>query len=134
MAPPTPEETAPLLPIELSAACQSTNTKHNATDEAKHVSDNTKIATENTSSSSSSTTTTSPNTTSPSDTTSSSPSRSPSHVPFVDNSTNHSLPTSNPDPPKRHSFTNGVGPLSIGPQTSENKRLVLKLYTIFTNL
>ncbi|XP_022162100.1 SH3 domain-containing RING finger protein 3 isoform X2 [Myzus persicae] len=122
MAPPTPEEAAPLLPIELSAACQSTNTKHNATDEAKHVLDNTKVTNENTSSSSSSTTTTSPNTTSPSDTTSSSPSRSPSHAPFVDNSINRSLPTSNPDPPKRHSFTNGVGPLSLGPHTSENKR------------
>jgi E3 ubiquitin-protein ligase SH3RF len=122
MAPPTPEEAAPLLPIELSAACQSTNTKHNATDEAKRVLDNTKVTNENTSSSSSSTTTTSPNTTSPSDTTSSSPSRSPSHAPFVDNSTNHSLPTSNPDPPKRHSFTNGVGPLSLGPHPSENKR------------
>ncbi|XP_060869809.1 E3 ubiquitin-protein ligase SH3RF3 isoform X3 [Metopolophium dirhodum] len=122
IAPPTPEEAAPLLPIELSAACQSTNTKHNATDETKHVLDNTKVTNENTSSSSSSTTTTSPNTTSPSDTTSSSPSRSPSHAPFVDNSTNRSLPTSNPDPPKRHSFTNGVGPLSLGPHTSENKR------------
>ncbi|XP_015366915.1 PREDICTED: E3 ubiquitin-protein ligase SH3RF1 isoform X1 [Diuraphis noxia] len=121
MAPPTPEEAAPLLPIELSAACQSTNTKHNATDEAKHVLDNTKVTSENTSSSSS-TTTTSPNTTSPSDTTSSSPSRSPSHAPFVENSTNRSLPTSNLDTPKRHSFTNGVGPLSLGSHTSENKR------------
>ncbi|XP_027851413.1 E3 ubiquitin-protein ligase SH3RF3-like isoform X2 [Aphis gossypii] len=121
MAPPTPEEASPLLPAELSAACQSTNTKHNATDEAKHVLDNTKVTSENTSSSSS-TTTTSPNTTSPSDTTSSSPSRSPSHAPFVDNSINRSLPSSNPDPPKRHSFTNGVGPISLGPHTSENKR------------
>ncbi|XP_060854250.1 E3 ubiquitin-protein ligase SH3RF3 isoform X2 [Rhopalosiphum padi] len=122
MAPPTPEEAAPLLPIELSAACQSTNTKHNTTDEAKHVLDNTKVTSENTSSSSSSTTTTSPNTTSPSDTTSSSPSRSPSHAPFVDNSINRSLPSSNPDPPKRHSFTNGVGPVSSSPHSSENKR------------
>ncbi|CAH1724452.1 unnamed protein product [Aphis gossypii] len=121
MAPPTPEEASPLLPAELSAACQSTNTKHNATDEAKHVLDNTKVTSENTSSSSS-TTTTSPNTTSPSDTTSSSPSRSPSHAPFVDNSINRSLPSSNPNPPKRHSFTNGVGPISLGPHTSENKR------------
>lgn len=126
MAPPTPEEAAPLLPVELTAACQSTNTKHNVTDETKHVLDNTKVTSENTSSSSS-TTTTSPNTTSPSDTTSSSPSQSPSHGPFVDNSINRSLPSSNSDPPpKRHSFTNGVGPVSLGPHTSENKRLVLK--------
>lgn len=78
-----------------------------------------------TTSSSSSTTTTSPNTTSPSDTTSSSPSHSPSHAPFVDVATNRSLSTSNPDPPKRHSFTNGAGPVSLGPHLPENnKRLV----------
>lgn len=100
--------------------------KSNVNDEGKHLLDTAKVAVENTSSSSSSTTTTSPNTT-PSDTTSSSPSQSPSHVPFTNVATNHSLPTSNPDPPKRHSFTNGVGPLSLGPHLSENnKRLVLQ--------
>lgn len=124
VAPPTPEEVAPLLPIELSAACQSTNTKNNVIDGTKQVSDNTKIVSENTTSSSSSTTTSSPNTTSPSDTTSSSPSRSPSHAhaPFVDVATNRSLPTSNPDIPKRHSFTNGVGPHSLGHNLSENNK------------
>jgi len=116
------------LPIELSAACQSPNTKQNVSEGTKHVSDNTKITSENTSSSSSSTTTTSPNTTSPSDTTSSSPSQSPSRVPFIDVATNRSLLTSNPDPPKRHSFTNGVGSHLLGPNLSENnKRLVTKL-------
>jgi hypothetical protein len=122
IAPPTPEEATPLLPVELSAACQSTNIKSIVTDEAKHVLDNTKVTSENTSSSSSTTTTsTSPNTTSPSDT-SSSPTQSPSRAPFVDVATNRSLPTSNPDPPKRHSFTNGIGPLSLGSHLSENNK------------
>jgi len=111
-----------LLSTEVPVTCQSTNSKNNVTDEGKHVIDNTKVANETTSSSSS-TATTSPNTTSPSDTTSSSPSHSPSHAPFVDVPTNRSLPVPNPEPPKRHSFTNGVGPLSLGPHLSEkNKR------------
>lgn len=134
MAPPTPEEAAPLLPIEMSTACQSTNTKNNVTDETKNVLDNTKVTNENTSSSSSSTTTTSPNTTSPSDTTSSSPSQSPSHAPFIEVATNRSLPTSNPDPPKRHSFTNGVGPQSLGPYLSENNKRQVQNIQLFSSI
>ncbi|VVC34064.1 Hypothetical protein CINCED_3A002221 [Cinara cedri] len=120
IAPPTPEE-APILSYEASGISQSPNTKHNVSDEAKTASDNIKGIGENISSPSS-TATPSPNTTSPSDTLSSSSSHSPSHAAFVDVATNRSLPTSNPDPPKRHSFTNGVGPVSLAPHLPENKR------------
>ncbi|XP_050524794.1 E3 ubiquitin-protein ligase SH3RF1 isoform X2 [Daktulosphaira vitifoliae] len=116
-APPTPDETTSLLSTDILIANQPSNVKKHTINEIKSVTTVSKLT--NDTSSSSSTTTTSPNTT-PSDTTSSSPSQSPSHHTPIESI--RPLTTSLLELPKRHSYTNGDGPVSQGHISQNIKR------------